>query len=109
MAQVIENRAIVRLTALSDLTDGPGAHWRAARVQVTWSHDVEGFPNLLAAHLPREFEALVPLALADDFSPGAQLRATACLAGPGTIRIEEIAQVGSDESPSEGPAEDPRS
>lgn len=89
MSQVMENRAEVTVVPRTEPVDSPGERWCSCRVEVLESVDVEGYPNLLGADLPREFDALIPTELRDAFALGAPpLRVTASLAGPGTLRVQ---------------------
>ena len=91
MVNVIENRARVELRPLTPPSPGPGENWRACRVRVETSSDVEGYPNLLATDLPRELEALVPAAVLDELGTATRWRVEASLVAPGRIRVERIA------------------
>ena len=53
--------------------------------------DVEGYPNLLAADLPRELEALIPAAVLDELEQTDRWQVEASLVGPGRLRVERIA------------------
>lgn len=111
MVQVIENRSVVLLTPLSALAPGPGEGWFSCRVRVDEAAEVEGYPNLLGATLPRELDALVPQAAAWVITVEQQVRAVACLAGPGRLRVEEAPLVDlppSGPPPGELPPADPR-
>ena len=88
MGNVVENRAVVDLVPLTAPAPGPAAAWVVCRVRVEAARDVEGYPNLLAADLPRELEALVPAELADRVGPAAPWRVAASLVAPGRIRVE---------------------
>lgn len=88
MSQVVENRAVVTLTVVGETSEGPAPGWRTMRVRVDAAADVEGYPNLLASDLPREFEALAPPEVALDAASAEPARVCASLAGPGRLRIE---------------------
>lgn len=105
MVQVIENRSVVLLTPLSGLAPGPDEGWFSCRVRVDEAADVDGYPNLLGATLPRELEALVPQAAAWVIIVEQPVRAVACLAGPGRLRVEEAPVP--DAPPDGPPAVDP--
>ena len=88
MGNAIENRARVELEPLGPPEPGPAEGWQVYQVQVVAAEDVAGYPNLLAADLPRELEALVPAELADRVGPAAPWRVAASLVAPGRIRVE---------------------
>jgi hypothetical protein len=90
VGNVVENRAVVDLVPLTAPAPGPAAAWLVYRVRVVAAHDVEGYPNLLAADLPRELEALVPTGLADQLGPAARWQVAASLVAPGRIRVEAL-------------------
>ncbi len=88
MVSVRENRARVELEPLGPPAPGPAEGWRVYRVRVTAADDVPGYPNLLAADLPRQLEALVPTALADRLGGASRWLVEASLVGPGRMRVE---------------------
>ena len=88
MGNVRANRAVVDAVPLGPPAAGPAAGWLVYRVRVDAARDVEGYPNLLATDLPRELEALVPTALADQLGTAARWPVMAALVGPGRIRVE---------------------
>lgn len=88
MANVIENRALVDLQPLTPPAPGPADGWVVCRVRVDAAGDVAGYPNLLAAKLPRELDALVPTAVADQLGPAPRWQVEASLVGPGRLRVE---------------------
>jgi hypothetical protein len=85
---VIENRARVELRPLTPPARGPAESWRVCRVMVDASSDVEGYPNLLAADLPRELEALIPASVLDELKQTDRWRVEASLVAPGRLRVE---------------------
>lgn len=93
MSSAVENRSKVLLTALSPLVDGPSPAWKRCRVLVTAAAEVEGYPNLLAAELPRELDALLPaedaVVLSSEAGPHERL---ASLVAPHTLRTLAPAQ-----------------
>jgi hypothetical protein len=91
MGNVRENRARVELELLSPPAPGPAEGWLVYRVRIDAARDVEGYPNLLAANLPRELEALVPTVLADQLGTAARWQVAASLVGPGRMRVEALA------------------
>ena len=91
MVNVIENRARVELRPLTPPDLGPAESWRVCRVVVDASSDVEGYPNLLAADLPRELEALIPAAVLDELAQADRWLVEASLVGPGRLRVERVA------------------
>lgn len=90
MANVIENRAVVELVPLGPTTPGPAQGWLVGPVRVERAEDVPGWPNLLSAELPRELEALIPVAVAVEFGTAPRWRVEASLVGPGRIRVEAV-------------------
>jgi hypothetical protein len=90
MGNVLENRAVVDAVPLSGPGSGPAEGWLVCRVRVDAARGVEGYPNLLAADLPRELDALVPTALADQLGT-ARWQVVASLVGPGRLRVEALA------------------
>ena len=90
MPNVIENRALVDLQPLTPPAPGPAEGWLVCQVRVDAAGDVEGYPNLLAAELPRELEALVPTAVADELAPAPRWLVQASLVGPGRLRVEGL-------------------
>ena len=91
MVQVVENRSLVLLTSLSVPEAGPSPGWVTCRARVDEADDVEGYPNLLGATLPREVDALVPEAQATVILVHVPVRLLACLVGPGRVRVEAAA------------------
>lgn len=90
MGNVIENRAWVELEVLGAPAPGPAEGWQVYPVRVDAAADVEGYPNLLAADLPRRLEALVPPALAVQLAGTPRWSVEASLVGPGRMRVESI-------------------
>ena len=90
MGNVLENRAVVDAVPLSGPGSGPAEGWLVCRVRVDAARGVEGYPNLLAADLPRELEALVPTVLADQLGTAARWQVAASLVGPGRMRVEAL-------------------
>ena len=88
MPNVRENRARVELEPLGPPRPGPAAGWQVYQVRVDAADDVEGYPNLLAADLPRQLEALVPTSVAEQLAATDRWRVEASLASPGRIRVE---------------------
>ncbi|MDQ7993050.1 MAG: hypothetical protein AAGC63_15990 [Propionicimonas sp.] len=88
MVQVVENRSVVVLTPLSALEPGPAPGWVTCHVRVDEAAPVADYPNLLAADLPRELDALVPEAVASLVLVWQPVRLLASLAGPGMLRVE---------------------
>ena len=88
MVSVRENRAWVQLERLGPPAPGPAEGWQVYRVRVYAAEDVAGYPNLLAADLPRELEALVPDAVADRLGAQPRWQVEASLVGPGRLRVE---------------------
>lgn len=88
MVSVRENRARVELEPLGPPAPGPAEGWQVYQVRVDAAGDVEGYPNLLAADLPRQVEALVPTAVAKQLAAADRWRVEASLSGPGRIRVE---------------------
>ena len=91
MVNVIENRARVELRPLTPPARGPAENWWVCQVMVDESSDVEGYPNLLAADLPRELEALIPAAVLSELETADRWRVEASLVGPGRLRVEKVA------------------
>ena len=90
MANVLENRALVELELLSPPAPGPAEGWQVYQVRVDAADDVAGYPNLLAADLPRQLEALVPTTVADRLAVASRWRVEASLVGPGRMRVEAV-------------------
>jgi len=88
MVHVIENRSLVMLTPLSMPEGGPSPGWVTCRARVDEASEVEGYPNLLGATLPREVDALVPEAQAGSLVVDRPVQLIACLVGPGRLRVE---------------------
>jgi hypothetical protein len=91
VVNVIENRARVELRPLTPPARGPAENWRVCKVMVDESSDVEGYPNLLAADLPRELEALIPAAVLGELETADRWRVEASLVAPGRLRVEKVA------------------
>ena len=91
MGNAIENRARVELEPLGPPEPGPADGWQVYQVQVVAAEDVAGYPNLLAADLPRRLEALVPTTVADRLGARARWLVVASLVGPGRMRVEAAA------------------
>jgi hypothetical protein len=88
MGNAIENRARVELEPLGPPAPGPAEGWQVYQVQVVAAEDVAGYPNLLAADLPRRLEALVPTTVADRLGGRTRWQVEASLVGPGRMRVE---------------------
>jgi hypothetical protein len=84
----VENRAVVELRPVGPPTPGPTPDWLVRQVVVESSRDVEGYPNLLAAGLPREMKALVRTSMIADLGAADRWRVEASLVGPNQLRIE---------------------
>ena len=91
MVSVRENRARVDLQPLTPLTPGPSEGWHVCRVMVDAADPVEGYTNLLGSELPREFEALIPAAVAEDLGSAPRWHVEASFVAPGRLRVEKIA------------------
>jgi hypothetical protein len=91
MGNVVENRSVVDVVPLTGPAPGPADGWQVYRVRVDAARDVEGYPNLVTADLPRELEALVPPGLAGRLGAAGPWRVTASLVGPGRMRVEALA------------------
>jgi hypothetical protein len=91
VGNAIENRARVELEPLGPPEPGPADGWQVYQVQVVAAEDVAGYPNLLAADLPRRLEALVPTTVADRLGARARWLVVASLVGPGRMRVEAAA------------------
>ena len=102
MVNVAENRAVVACRLVGVAEPGPQEGWWSVPVSVEAAEDVEGYPNLLAAELPREMSALVPAELFDPDLLNARLTGQenwwveAELVGPHRLRVR---------APAEPPAE----
>ncbi len=92
MSQVVENRSVVVLVPLTPLEPGPGPGWCTCRVRLDEAAPVEGYPNLLGVTVPRELDALVPDAAADQVVPDQPVTALASLVGPGRLRVAEVSR-----------------
>ena len=88
MGNVIENRARVELEPLGPGAPGPAEGWLVYQVRVVAAEDIAGYPNLLAADLPRQLQALVRVTAADRLGAAARWRVEASLVGPGRLRVE---------------------
>jgi hypothetical protein len=91
VVNVIENRARVELRPLTPPARGPAESWRVCRVVVDAARDVEGYPNLLAADLPRELDALIPANVLDQLQTADRWQVEASLVAPGRLRVEKLA------------------
>jgi len=87
----VENRAIVELRPVGPPAPGPNPDWLVYQVVVESSRDVEGYPNLLAAGLPREMKALVRASMAADLGAANRWRVEASLVSPNQLRVERKA------------------
>jgi hypothetical protein len=92
VVNVVENRARVELQPLTPLASGPSEGWHLCQVIVDASDPVEGYPNLLGTDLPRELEAMIPAAVADELGSSPRWRVEASLVAPGRLRVERIAR-----------------
>ena len=90
MVNVRENRARVELEPLGPPAPGPAEGWQVYQVRVQSAADVEGYPNLLTADLPRQLEALVPPTVADRLAAASRWQVEASLVGPGRLRVEAL-------------------
>ena len=90
MGNAIENRARVELEPLGPPAPGPAEGWQVYQVRVVAAEDVAGYPNLLAADLPRRLEALVPTTVADRLGGRGRWQVEASLVGPGQMRVEAV-------------------
>lgn len=90
MVNVVENRAQVALRPLSTPTPGPAEGWLVCPVSISESSDVDGYPNLLAADLPREVQALIKVSTLEDLAGVDRWLVVASLVAPGRLRIEDI-------------------
>jgi hypothetical protein len=91
VVNVVENRARVELQLLTTLAPGPSEGWHLCQVMVDTSDPVEGYANLLGSDLPRELEALIPAAVADELGSAPRWLVEASLVAPGRLRVEKIA------------------
>jgi hypothetical protein len=87
---VVENRARVQLQPLTPLAPGPSEGWHVCQVMVNASDPVESYPNLLGSDLPRQMEAVIPVAVADDLASAPRWQVEASLVAPGRLRVERI-------------------
>jgi hypothetical protein len=88
MISAVENRAVVELRPVGPPAPGPNPDWLVHQVVVESSRDVEGYPNLLAAGLPREMKALVRASMAADLGVANRWRVEASLVSPNQLRVE---------------------
>jgi hypothetical protein len=88
VVSVIENRSIVEMQPLTPPEPVASDGWLTCQVMVSDSTDVPGYPNLLAADLPRRMRALLRRGELADFDGEGSWRAEASLVGPGQLRVE---------------------
>jgi|GEM_PF-6195478 len=91
MVQAIENRSWVQCTPLGPSEPGPAPGWSSLPIRIERTAALPGWPDLLAEAAGREYTAIVPPALVEEFAAQPLWTAEAEVVGPHRIALKAVA------------------